>query len=344
MAEGIGLVYGSRLARHQHVCWCAEQPDEPLAIPAFDPDLVERLPVACFNHDLVALRLGRFYPSRLLARPDPPGARFRVIALNGDVFVADFNHPLASHAVATQREQLPGAAVGRAALLFQWAGMEVPLADADTGFDDPGAWEREDPDDDSIFYTQPRRVLHVDQACAARIAAFYAAALAPGARVLDLMAGWRSHLPRGLGSTVGLGMNGEEMADNSELDAALVHDLNRNPTLPFVDRCFDAVVNTVSFEYLIQPERILPEVYRVLRPGGVFAVVFSNRYFPPKAIRLWTRLHSMECLGCVLQQLHHAGFTDLQTRVEQGLQRPAEDRYADRLKEMDPLFGVWGGK
>ena len=29
----------------------------------------------------------------------------------------------------------------------------------------------------------------------------------------------------------------------------------------------------------------------MLRPGGRFIVTFSDRWFPPKAIRVWTRLH-----------------------------------------------------
>lgn len=342
MAVGLALEYRSRLALHRHVCWCGGPPVDEPAIPPFDPDRVERLPVASFNQRLVPLKLGRFYPARILDKAPVEGRRFRVIAVDDEVFVADFNHPLASHEVVHGREHVDGEGMGRVEMLLQWAGMDAPLADADTQFDDPNALQRGDPGDDAGFYARPRRVLHIDHACAARITALYASILAPGVQVLDLMSGWRSHLPQHVGPVVGLGMNAEEMGDNPQLAEHVVHDLNREPALPFPQASFDAVVNTVSFEYLTRPGAVLGELHRVLRPGGVLAVTFSNRYFPPKAVRLWTRLHSMECVGWVLQQLHQAGFTDLHTRIEQGLKRPADDSYAERLDEMDPLFAVWG--
>jgi ubiquinone/menaquinone biosynthesis C-methylase UbiE len=40
-------------------------------------------------------------------------------------------------------------------------------------------------------------------------------------------------------------------------------------------------------QYLQQPERVFAEIYRVLRPGGVAIVTFSNRLFYEKAIAAW---------------------------------------------------------
>ena len=71
-------------------------------------------------------------------------------------------------------------------------------------------------------------------------------------------------------------------------------------------------------------------------------VSFSDRFFPPKAIRLWTMLHPAERLGWVQQLLRQAGFGDLHTHMERGLARDPQDRYADRLPEMDPVFAAWG--
>lgn len=42
-----------------------------------------------------------------------------------------------------------------------------------------------------------------------------------------------------------------------------------------------------SVQYLQQPERVFAEIYRVLRPGGVAIITFSNRMFYEKAIALW---------------------------------------------------------
>ena len=66
-----------------------------------------------------------------------------------------------------------------------------------------------------------------------------------------------------------------------------MQDLNVDPILPFDDATFDAVTCCVSIDYLIRPIEVFDEVARVLRPGGVFVVTFSNRCFPTKAIRAW---------------------------------------------------------
>ena len=40
-------------------------------------------------------------------------------------------------------------------------------------------------------------------------------------------------------------------------------------------------------QYLQRPEEVFAEALRVLKPGGVFIVSFSNRMFPDKAIAAW---------------------------------------------------------
>ena len=178
--------------------------------------------------------------------------------------------------------------------------------------------------------------------CARRIQALYRTVLPENARVLDLMAGWRSHLPDTVQSAVGLGLNAEELADNPQLAERVVQDINADPKLPFADASFDAVVCTVSFEYLTQPHQIVAEARRVLKPGGMFVVTLSHRYFPPKVIKLWTQLHPMERMAWVGMLIKQAGFKKVETYVERGLKRPKDDRYADKLTESDPLFATWG--
>jgi ubiquinone/menaquinone biosynthesis C-methylase UbiE len=237
--------------------------------------------------------------------------------------------------------EAPAPAIGAMADAFPWAGMETAFG-RPTDFEEADAFVREDEGDDADFYRTPRPVLHVDAHCAARIRSFYASRLRPGDRVLDLMCGWRSHLPEGLGAVVGLGMNEEELRSNPELTEWRAQDLNHEPGLPFASASFDAVVNTVSFEYLVNPSGVLAEARRVLRPGGVLLIALSTRYFPPKVIRLWTRLHPMERLGWVMKHLRQAGCHDVTSLVERGLARDRRDRYAPRLPEMDPLFAVAG--
>jgi SAM-dependent methyltransferase len=140
-------------------------------------------------------------------------------------------------------------------------------------------------------------------------------------------------------------MNAEELAANPLLGERLVHDLNLEPRLPFEDQRFDAVVCTVSVEYLTRPFEVFAEVRRVLRPGGRFIVTFSNRWFPPKVIQAWQEAHEFERPGLVLEYfLRAGGFCDLETFSLRGLPRPADDKYADRLAHADPVYAVWGNR
>ena len=93
-----------------------------------------------------------------------------------------------------------------------------------------------------------------------------------------------------------------------------------------------------------EPDKIVAEAKRVLKPGGMFVATLSNRYFPPKVIKLWTQLHPMERMAWVGTLIRQAGFRKVETYVERGLKRPKDDRYADRLAEADPLFATWGVK
>ena len=148
-------------------------------------------------------------------------------------------------------------------------------------------YQRIDDSDDSNFYSIERKVVHLEQGAIEALRKRYSELLPSGARVLDLMSSWRSHLPGGLGEVIGLGMNAAEMEDNPQLGSFVIHDLNKDPTLPFAEGAFDAVVCAVSVQYLTRPLEVFTECRRVLRPGGVCVVSFSNRCFLIKAVRVW---------------------------------------------------------
>jgi SAM-dependent methyltransferase len=159
------------------------------------------------------------------------------------------------------------------------------------------------------------------------------------------MSSWVSHLPEDFSpqSLIGLGMNEKELKSNTRLSSYYVHDLNADPHLPFDDQSFDAVICTVSVEYLIHPFEVFKEISRVLTPGGVFIVTFSNRWFPPKAIRIWPHLHEFERMGLVLEFFLKSGqYTNLHTYSLRGLPRPSNDKYADQFAYSDPVYAVWG--
>ena len=338
------LTYHSVRARHQQRLWTA-RPQTPSTLAAWQPALQMRIAAHQYAAAPIALRRGRFYPTQLLSRKLWPAPMFRVVDIDAEGMLADFNHAfgaIASQSACIENDTLIACDL-KAEELLRWAGIETSL-DQGTDFNEPNAFVRDDETVDADFYLQPRRLLHVDTVCAARIQALYSALIPPEAVTLDLMCGWASHLPAGLKYVTGLGMNAAEMADNPQLDDFIVHDLNRDPKLPFADDSFDAVVNTVSFEYLTQPMFVLAELQRVLKPDGRLIVTFSNRYFPPKVIHLWKNLHPAERLGWVTQCLLNAGFGDCETLLERGLKRPLDDRYASQLKEADPLFAVWSNK
>ena len=146
-----------------------------------------------------------------------------------------------------------------------------------------------DPSDDALFYAQPRFVTHVDEGFIAQLTKLYRDRIPQDSRVFDMMSSWVSHLPQDIdyAHVEGHGLNGEELARNKQIDHYFVQNLNQNQTFPLEDNSFDAVVNTVSVQYLQYPEKVFAEVYRVLKPGGIAVFSFSNRMFPHKAIALW---------------------------------------------------------
>ncbi|MHB8578089.1 MAG: class I SAM-dependent methyltransferase, partial [Dehalococcoidia bacterium] len=143
--------------------------------------------------------------------------------------------------------------------------------------------------DDDEFYAEPRLVTHIDDTAIEAAGRLYASLLPADDDILDLMSSWVSHLPVEFRTRrlVGLGMNEVELAENTRLNEFVVHDLNRDPHLPFDDAAFGGCIVTVSVQYLTQPVAVFREVNRVLRPGAPFIVTFSNRCFPTKVVAIW---------------------------------------------------------
>ena len=148
---------------------------------------------------------------------------------------------------------------------------------------------KQDPANDNDFYVAPRFVTHVDAGFIDRLTELYKEKLKPNSRILDLMSSWVSHLPDDIefAHVEGHGMNREELAKNPRLDSYFLQNLNHNPKLPLNNEDFDAVLITVSIQYLQYPEAIFAEIYRILKPGGIVIVSFSNRMFFQKAIAIW---------------------------------------------------------
>ena len=179
----------------------------------------------------------------------------------------------------------------------------------------PQSFRRQDESDDALFYQLPRLVVHIDEDAIAAVGEVFRRLISPNSVVLDLLSSWRSHWPEGFPKArmVGLGLSAAEMADNPDLDDYVVHDLNRDPTLPLDDASFDAVVITVSMQYLVRPIEVFRQVNRILRPGGVFLVIFSNRMFPTKAVWIWTMCTDQQRARMIATYMEEAGsYADIQ--------------------------------
>ncbi|TDY00932.1 methyltransferase domain-containing protein [Thiohalophilus thiocyanatoxydans] len=304
-------------------------------------------------------RTGRFYPRRFVS--DAIGADnganwpLRCLQAGEQALRIDLNHPLAGRHLAMQvtllGELLPGSDQDDtpgdilATCTTNGPGMQASLPEVDTDFFTEEAFRRIDEAVDGEFYASPRLVQHLDATCRGYIQDLYARFMQPGMRVLDLMSSWVSHLPAQPDDLVvhGLGMNAGELQANTRLHDTTVQDLNQDGRLPFDEATFDAVICTASIEYLIRPREVIRDVARILKPGAPLVITFSDRWFPTKAIQLWSELYDFERLQLVTDYLRHSDqFAELASESLRGYPRPVDDPYVRQLDYSDPVFAVWG--
>jgi SAM-dependent methyltransferase len=153
----------------------------------------------------------------------------------------------------------------------------------------PDFFRRIDEDDDELFYTSPRLVVHIDDGAIAAVGEIYAQFLPVGGALLDIMSSWRSHIP------------------DSVKAKLVVHNVNRHPLMPFPDQTFDGVVMTVSIQYLVRPVEVFNDIGRVLKAHAPFIVTFSNRMFPTKAVAVWQGATNQQRIGIVSRYFADSG-------------------------------------
>lgn len=330
-------------------------------IPPRNPDKIFDIDDSQFNRAprgfvQITPRIAQHFPTRLLTgvAPEIIGDTqvFRCLSRTPGGWRIDLNPPLAGlkgqfTATLGEPDDLsnPGwnQELLRARLLLGGPGLQARREDAAPDWPTDADLKREDQTDDALFYTEPRFVTHIDDTTIAQVSSLYARLIQPGAKVLDIMSSWISHLPEDVTfeGVTGLGMNEQELAANPRLDKYRVHNLNRVPRLPFPDGSFDAVVCAVSVEYLADPVAVFRDIRRVLTPGGVFINAFSNRCFPTKAVALWAKLHEFERMGLVAHFYHRNRYSNVNTWSMRGLPRPVDDPYAGQQTESDPVYAVW---
>lgn len=201
----------------------------------------------------------------------------------------------------------------------------------DPRYDDfgPGFFDRADPSPDRHFYAQPRLVTHIDDGAIETVGQVYTD-LAIRGSVLDLMGSWISHFRTPPERLVALGRNDLELRRNEATRGGVVSDLNDHPHLPFRNASFDHVVCAVSVDYLCRPLEVFDEVARVVRPGGIFCHVFSNRLFPTKAIAGWLQATEEERVVICAEYFRRSGggaWGEPEASVTRG--------------GGDPLYAVW---
>jgi len=231
----------------------------------------------------------------------------------------------------------------------QWLAEDNPF----TSMDFKTSFGRLDSKPDSIFYTDPRFVEHVDdnavQTMTSYISSPSTSLFKKGDRVLDLCSSWNSHIDPNIANqleldVVGLGMNEKELKSNKLLKNWNVVDLNAGPRtkLPYDDKVFDVVLCQLSIDYLIYPLDVMKEVGRVLKSGGDVVILISNRLFLQKAVGLWTGSDDIDhvyTVGAYLQ-FCDGEFTNIKSRdlsIRKG-------KGKNRVIVGDPLYAVTAKK
>eukprot|EP00051_Salpingoeca_urceolata_P008807 m.109093 g.109093 ORF g.109093 m.109093 type:complete len:451 (+) comp15954_c0_seq1:189-1541(+) len=163
-------------------------------------------------------------------------------------------------------------------------------------------FRRADEGDDVTFYSQPRLVPWMDAAVRGAVKRHFMRCFPSElSDALDLCSSVASHYPDNylFRRVVGLGLNAKELDTNPLLTERVVCDLNSSPVLPFKDESFDIVTLSFAFDYLMRPLDVFTEVFRVLRPGGVFVVTYGAKSFPTKVTQLWGQCDETERLVMV---------------------------------------------
>ena len=210
------------------------------------------------------------------------------------------------------------------------------------------AFSRLDEGDDATFYSRDRFVSHLDSFALDTVKKVIGQLVVEeNPAILDLMAGWDSHIPEELrpSRVVGLGLNENELSRNAVLSEIVIHDLNKDPSLPFPDQTFDIVINTVSVDYLTKPLHVFREIGRILKPGGLFLVIFSNRMFPQKAVKVWKESSEEERVLLVEDFFQAVGsFEKPSVFLSKGKPRPKDDKYYQEGIPSDPIYAVYADK
>ncbi|XP_078428938.1 S-adenosyl-L-methionine-dependent methyltransferases superfamily protein [Wolffia australiana] len=232
---------------------------------------------------------------------------------------------------ASARPQQGISPVEQALMNVEWP-EKFPFKDED--------FTRYDESPDTYFYSEPRFVTHIDDPAINALTKYYSKVFpptnSPGISLLDMCSSWVSHYPPGYKQDriVGMGLNEDELKRNPVLTEYIVQDLNVNPKLPFEDNVFDVITNVVSVDYLTKPLDVFKEMNRILKPGGLAIMSFSNRCFWTKAISIWTSTGDADHSLIVGSYFHYVG----------GYEAPVGVDISPNPGRSDPMYVVYARK
>ncbi|XP_061995043.1 uncharacterized protein LOC133712938 isoform X2 [Rosa rugosa] len=177
----------------------------------------------------------------------------------------------------------------------------------------PEDFQRYDESPDTLFYESPRFVTHIDDPAIVALTKYYSKVFppsnTPGVSMLDMCSSW-------------------------VLTQYVLQDLNVNPKLPFEDNSFDVITNVVSVDYINKPIEVFKEMCRILKPGGLAIISFSNRCFWTKAISIWTSTGDADHGLIVGSYFHYAG----------GFEPPQGVDISPNPGRSDPMYIVYSRK
>ena len=203
--------------------------------------------------------------------------------------------------------------------------------------------DKENNEDDSLFYSIPRFVYHLDENFRSNLTRLYSENISMNAVVLDLMSSWVSHLPYHIKykSVIGHGLNRIELERNKRLDSYWIQDLNLDRKLPLHDSSINVCLMAAAWQYLQYPEEVAAEIYRVVSPGGQLIVSFSNRAFWSKTPYIWRNTSDSQHINYIKNTLLSRGWSKIEVISKVNGTRGIRSLLS---KKSDPFFSVIASK
>lgn len=153
--------------------------------------------------------------------------------------------------------------------------------------------------------------------------------LQDGERVLELGYGNGSHLPYLMQQAAGLSYQGLDISPLMQQEAIVLHQdlvtggqavfsLYEGRKIPFEDDSFDKLFTVNTIYFWESPQELLQDLYRVLKPGGLFSLSFAAASFMQQlpfvryGFELYDTGKASALIGTTAFRIIH---TDLQTET-----------------------------